>query len=299
MFGLHCSKKSKVGVEHKTILDSIKHAQLDLKINAVQIFTHGPANAKRTSMNYKEIREYCKENNIKLYVHGSYLSVGLWNIEKHARIIKHIIDMLICCIKLNSRGLVIHLPKKNVGVIVACFALLEKSILEHKYAEHLVKCRILLEAPAMGPSDETYETSQKLNKLVKALAKSTLKWGLCIDTAHMWSGGVDFGPAETWNKWLDELTDESRQKIKLFHLNGALEKNFGRGKDGHIIPLCKDDAIWKDYHPQGQKKNIIDSGFYSIVRFASENNIPIISEINIGDYGDVKLLMNTIIGILE
>lgn len=52
---------------------------------------------------------------------------------------------------------------------------------------------------------------------------------------------------ENWNAFYKKMSGDLIDKIKLFHLNGAEAANFGRGKDGHIIPLSSSDAIWSKY----------------------------------------------------
>jgi endonuclease IV len=323
MIGIHNSKSSHIlDANYKTMEESIKYETDLLSLNASQIFTHGPRNRRRNKMNYDKIKQVCTDNNIKLYVHGSYLTVGLWSINKEPEKIsinvKHIIDSLMSCLKLNARGLVIHLPKKEVNDIKECFDILENHILNHNQSKLLLKCRILLEAPAMAPDDnKTYETPKKINKLCNILSKSKLKWGLCIDTAHLWSGGIDFSKRHSWDLWISELTDNATKRIKLIHLNGALKKNFGRGKDVHIIPFSEEDAIWSSYiSPEfkmfinNQKKNddksidlssklskseidhIKTSSLYDILQYSKCNNIDIICEININNFVDAKFLID-------
>ena len=68
-----------------------------LNLNTVQIFTHGPRNRNKNKMDYENVVNICEESKLDLYTHGSYVSVGLWNIikkpEDKEKNINHIVDM--------------------------------------------------------------------------------------------------------------------------------------------------------------------------------------------------------------
>lgn len=324
MIGIHNAKKSKiVNKTFKTIEESIEYETKLLNLTCSQIFTHGPRSRSKNKINYKNIKKYCMSNNIKLYVHGSYLTIGLWSIiEKKNKLdinVNHIIDSLLSCIKLNSRGLVIHLPKKEPSVVRDCLKILESKILEHKFANILLKCRILLEMPAMkSDNKKTYESPEKLNKLCNILDSglSKLKWGYCIDTSHLWSAGIDLSKNNSWLLWQNNLLPETLKKIKLIHLNGSLEKYFNKGKDTHIIPFSPNDAIWNNYisnelliyinkcksgeelkHSdisQDELELLKSSSLYNILQLSKKNKIPIICEINRGTTHDVELYIKLI-----
>jgi len=320
MFGVHNKKKSDIinGKTYKTIEDAIEYESNTFNFNTSQIFTHGPRFRRKNKIDYKKVKKVCSENDIKLFVHGSYPTIGLWSIldypEKLETNINHIIDSMLSCIKLNASGLVIHLSKKPLIVIKDCFKILEDHILEHKESKQLLKCQILLESPAMAPTKHTFETPEKLNNLCYDIKNSKLKWGLCIDTAHLWCGGIELNNNLAWNEWLNSLTKFTKNKIKLYHLNGALKSSFKTGKDTHIIPFSNEDAIWNRFlskevksllseqHPlnieaivnnitKKEINKIKNSSFYNIITQSKKHNIPIIFEINRGTDIDVKFCM--------
>jgi hypothetical protein len=215
--------------------------------------------------------------------------------------------------ELNASGLVIHLPKKGVAVIVAAMRRLDEAL---KATPHNV--RILLEMPASKPDDNTYETPAKLNRLCRAIIDSNvaLDWGLCIDTAHQWSCGVNMAAPDAWSKWTAALDVDVLERIKLIHLNGAMAVNFGKGKDVHITACSAADAIWghiMDYGDAGDDKNgdddddggcdlheafdndiadrLASSSLGSIMRYCKTLNVDIIAEINRGTILETKLAM--------
>jgi endonuclease IV len=282
-FGIHVSKTSKI--DGKTSISMTKALELEMKrfnLNSAQIFTHGPRNASPNKMDCSSVRSLIKDMDASLYVHGSYLSVGLWNVlDKGKKLtLNHVLDIMHSACMIDALGVVIHLSKKPVETIKKCMDLVQQGLEDIKVEYSCNIPMLLLESPAMKPGKWTYESPEKLNNLCDALKENT-DWGLCIDTAHLWSGGVDLSKPDSWDKWVGELTDLARSKIKLIHLNGALESTFGTGKDIHIIPFSEEDAIWGK-----SKKSVNNSSFKSIIDFCIANDIDVISEINRGDKKD-------------
>lgn len=92
--------------------------------------------------------------------------------------------------------------------------------------------RILLEVTA-GAGGQLGRTPAELARLVPAgLGRH---FGVCLDTAHLWGGGVDLlGPG--WRAVLDELRGEwGRGSLRLIHANDtAVER--GSHRDRHAPP---------------------------------------------------------------
>ena len=85
MIGIHTSKVShilqKPYKNRKTMFDAIKTDHEELKLGACQIFVQGPRNSRMSKIDYKKINDYCNINKINLYVHTSYLSVGIFSVN--------------------------------------------------------------------------------------------------------------------------------------------------------------------------------------------------------------------------
>lgn len=279
--GVHVSKKSKVIKENrKTMLESIKNDTDALKLKCCQIYTHGPRNSRKNKMDYNAIKKYNKVNNINLYVHSSYITTGLWNINnknkndsKSKMIIKLITEQLDACDKLNSLGLVIHLPKKQPSIITEAFSIIIPFIKKYKTP-------IMLEMTAVKPDPEkTYETPEKINNLIDEMnnVNPTYKnYSVCIDTAHLWGAGVKINEKKVINKWFKLLKYEC---IGLIHLNAGKLETFNTGKDKHQVLFSEDDDIWKV--PSSASLDIIS-------KYAKKLNIDVICEINRGSYDDIK-----------
>jgi len=285
MFGIHVSKSSKIGdgAAHKTILAAIQDAHAKLRINAVAIYTHGPRRTTASAMPYATIAEYCAANGIYLCVHSSYLSVGVW--RNPASKLEHIADQIIATRALGGAGLVLHLPKASVGVIVDGMREIAERMSTIDDAPMLI-----LEMPASRPDESTYETPTKLAALVSALdaADLPIRWGMCIDTAHQWSCGVPLTTKNHWDSWIDQCGEAVRRRIALIHLNGAELANFGRGKDVHMIATSAADAIWHTDR----------SGLEALCAWAKKGGVPLICEINVGEYRDSLALLDRLRSLL-
>ena len=323
--GLHIKKDSTViGKKHKTMLDAIKNESKLLNMTAISLFVIGPMNSKKNVLNYENIDEFCIDKNINIWPHGSYTSVGIWNVDnenketaKSLAAVDLIKEHLLVGKQLNARGVVVHLSRHPIQHVLTSMEIMSKSLKKHsdKLSNFTIEC------PASKPDKLlTYETAERLNTLVDSIEsnkKITMEWNICVDSAHQYAGAVDFG--KDWVEWESELSLEVKNRIKLFHLNGASAKNFGTGKDGHIIPMSKEDAIWghlisdkyREYldtldksqlkkvnlyekMPEADKKVLKKSTIYAIVKWAKAHDADIILEINRGDYVGVQLAMDVI-----
>lgn len=288
--GIHVAKISHVLLapqkKRKTMLSAIGVDCSSLGINTCQIFVQGPRNSRMSKMNYVAIKKYCDAHNITLFVHSSYISVGIFSVnvtnadtEKSQRAIKNIKNQLVACDALGAHGLVIHISKRTPDEL--CDSLRVLIPVAKKY-----KTPIILEQPAKKPDGEkTYETIAKINSFNDKMKKEFPKyknWGWCIDTCHLWSAGIPVNNATFMKKWISSLNKP--ESIKLFHINGGLAKYFKTGKDTHIIPYAPEDAIW------GKKKSSMDV----IIKFAQKNNIPCILEINRGKFKEATNALSKI-----
>jgi endonuclease IV len=248
MIGMHIGKTSKLtNKTFKTMLEVIEADNEVLGMSAISLFMHGPQNTRKNKMAYDSIKEYCEKNNIVIFPHGSYVSVGVWNVntdniddEKSIKFIQHIQDSLTSGHEIGAKGVVVHVPRHPIETVVNVMEILSKN-------ENFIEARannklatMTLEMPASRPNPTlTYETPKKLNAFCKALNDNkhiNIDWNICLDTCHLYAGAVDFSEPDSWDNYEKNLTALVISKIKLIHLNGAKLKNLGTGKDGHMIP---------------------------------------------------------------
>lgn len=296
--GVHNAKVSHVltgkNKTRKTMLDAIHKDCSELELDAGQIFVSGPQSTKMNPMDYDEIKAYCDDKKINLYVHSNYMSVGIFNVNndnketpKALSAIKNIVHQMEACDKLGSKGCVIHLSKKTPVQIVETLQILYKIIKNFKTP-------LLLEQPAKKPDGElTYETAEKINNLSRLIMDTIpqLNWGWCLDTMHLYSGGIELDDYKIAKTWFNELKYPTY--IKLFHLNGGNIKQFNTGKDIHIIPFAYDDdifsnAVYNDGVRDFNIKQIKKESIWVIASFTKKYNIDLIMEINRGNFSDIK-----------
>jgi deoxyribonuclease-4 len=139
---------------------------------------------------------------------------------------------------------------------------------------------IYLETPAITPMFANYDNGIKISKLFSiiekesALLKKPHPFGLCIDTAHIWTSGNDISTYDGAKRWFTELMDMPyipHDKI-IIHLNDS-ERDLGHGPDRHAS--LTEGKIWNSYKTRAELR---ESGLCFILEFAHSNNIPIILE---------------------
>lgn len=266
--GFHVKKTSTMEPvkRFKTYTDAIKFYYEQNNINTFQIYTHVPYGGKKMKINEKELKDYITKNNIRLYSHSSHTSISFFK-DKGLYILKSELET---AKSIGAKGVVIHIAKYSPDHIVKMFKKYEKQLSSYGIP-------ILVENSAYSNNKNKsttgtylYNSAENINELYSKLAKSFKKSYIsgCIDTAHLFSAGVD---PNTWEKINLSI-------IKLIHLNGS-QKKFGVGSDKHSIPFDENDNIDKKY----------------IINFAKYcRNIDMVVEPNRGKFSDLLLAINKI-----
>ncbi len=278
ILGVHVGRTMKLPdnkTASKDISDAILKTVEELNINAVQIFTHGPRNIIPNKIDYPAL--VAATSDIDLTVHSTYNSTKVWSIQPDTVDSKSSQDTLtafksqmLSCKKANAWGLVLHVTKQYPDIVNNTMQIL-KPIAKKSGV------KIILEMVACySAADQTYETPEKITNLTTLIGPNEPWWGWCIDTAHLWSLGIDVRSYESMKKWFDSLI--YKKKIVQFHLNGSCQK-FNGGKDGHEIAFSDADVIWKGVDPK-------KSGVRALVEFAMDHSCPIICEIDYEKTGD-------------
>ncbi len=272
-FGLHIGKDVKLDVlkmnkDHSLHSNILDYYNMGI-INCCQIFTHGPYTYAANDIDIEELRKVSKV--VPIYVHASYVSVGVWNLLKNDNTkgkiaLKHIEKQLIVCNKIKAKGFVLHISKVYPEIVSE----IVKYYLKPLFIKYNIK--LLLEMISSKMDDSTYETPEKIDNLTHLIGKGQY-YGYCIDTSHIWAANVDVRTFDSMQKWLNECVN--KKKIYLIHLNGSKTQK-GSGKDIHAIPMSGDDVIWN-------KTPFNDSGLKCIIEYCKKKKVPIISEIHFKD----------------
>jgi len=266
MFGPHVQRDFASG-PRPSLYKHIKVAQeqaseCGFPMKAFQIFIGGPRKRELTIRN-DEIESFVKNTKeLFVVVHGAFPDFP-WH--GHDKAIQFIRKELKVCKKIKAKGLVIHLPA-----------------LPHKYVLQNIKAllvpgskvKIYLETPAVRPDKSYYHTPKLLAALFNQIKKidPNGQIGLCIDTAHLWSCGINLTKRSSAQNWLDEFIalDIVSKDNLIFHLNDS-DYELGNGNDKHAA--LTQGNIWKEYSQMPEK-----SGLAAFLEFAILHNIPSILE---------------------
>jgi len=330
--GFHTSKDGHTGLIEPLRLDH-KALSKYFACTAAQIFTQVPQTTVFVKMESPaDIIKFLKDNNMKITIHTPYAMNNFWkathpngspDVTKLQESLGNAQEFLIDKSAPQLAGLVVHLPKAG-PVQVA----------------HVLKARnfndvcILLENHAYKPDEGSYELPSKLNKLTELLIKADIpNWGYCIDTAHLFvqisradrDAGYKIETRKGMERWLSDLSSETRSRIKAWHLNGSMNPASSYD-DKHAIPMfglnhllepipnptgkakaaelekgyCK-DYMWGDLLMRAEIKKegldsnladqleaLTDSSLIPVLKHAISTGVPVILEINRGNDADVE-----------
>ncbi len=231
IIGFHLHKKDSFIKSYEDIYD----------VSILQIFVTGPMNSKQI-ISDEEI-EYLANVPEDIIIHGSYLDVIGGKRSKFTEI--QVKKELEIAERLNAIGLIVHIPKAPIDIV-------------KEFVRKFDDYKIYLEI-------SRFKEQPDLKELFKDISA-----GLCIDTAHLWSAGVDISSYEAAMEYIDNLP----YVPMILHLNDQ-KWNFGSQSDQHVKLLH--GTIWSDYNANGFK-NIVNSGLFAFIKYFQEHDYPIIFE---------------------
>lgn len=229
-------------------------ASVGFRIETAQIFAGDVLNEEA-----RELKQYLKDHRLRAFMHGAFTDLP-WSGKNG--IIHSIRDRMVLCAEAGIEGIVIHLGRGPDDVVAQAGRLLNAA----------VKTQIFLEIPSgrAHPFSAPGQLNRLFARIVKAHDPKFVNFGLCVDTAHLWAGGLDISRYDAAKAWLDEIKIPPDRL--LFHLNDNYE-DLGGGKDTHA-PLFH-GKIWKRMsHKPGK------SGLAAFIERAEERRIPCIFERN-------------------
>lgn len=282
--GIHVRKNNKkIHIRINEEVDRIN--KFNLTANTFQIFVTGPRSFNETLSNEekREIKKIINNKKINVIAHADYFSVP-W--KGKIQIVKHVQKQLRICEEIGALGLVVHFSKCPSGDIVNII----KKILE-PWDSKLNKQPVLyLEINSAKKSDLTFESAFKLKQIFDKIYEydqTCNRVGLCVDTAHLFSAGVDISSKDDAIKWIESIsgnifTDKNISKKQLpkikkiiLHLNDNIHE-MGSGRDTHMALTYGN--IWKDYNFNDGSLKMSDSGLLPFIKWADLFNYPIILE---------------------
>jgi endonuclease IV len=241
----------------------------DFAVCVVSLFVGGPKGRKLIldEAQAAELRAYLASAQLRAIAHGSY-SDAPWNGDPDAA--RFILDEARVCAEAGIEGLVIHLSSVPPEQVL-------------RYLGRLLGpggdgVRIYLETPAVVARNAHYETPEKLAALfrgIRTIDPELRRFGLCVDTAHLWVSGVDlasYAAADDWFRRLEAVADAIPHAAVALHLNDSVRAR-GVGPDAHA-PLAA-GKIWSAYAAR-----LGESGLAAVVDYARRHGTPAILERN-------------------
>lgn len=269
-----------------TIVDHVRAAraaaaEAGFDARAFQIFVANPRSLSITLRDDEadELQAYLSETRIVAIAHGTYMDFP-WGGNAYAA--KFIRGELALCARAGISGLVVHLGKAPAETVL-------------KYIPRLISVEqtvaVFLEVPHVKPENSHYETPEKLAALFREIRARfdplLCRFGLCIDTAHLWSCGVDlrsYEDAEEWIRGLEAVADVIPPDRVIIHLNDSLDER-GSGVDRHA-PLLE-GKLWGDFRARPRQ-----SGLAAFVDYAVRNDTTVILERSAPDKKPPEALLN-------
>lgn len=276
MFGCHVSRSAARRAERPPISSAIAEAAATaaahgIRLRAAAIFVAGPRDhhVHLRPDEADELRSYSAEAGIRVVAHSAYVTSPIWKGGLEAGSTAR--AERAACQRAGIRDLVVHLPAEPADVVLKWLAAIA-------YTPDTPDVRIALETPAVT-SNAHYNTPDKLRRLFVGIREridpALEHVSLCVDTAHLWTSGVNLATREDADAWLAGLERHAGvipPDSVLFHLNGS-ERPRGRGPDTHA-PLAGDaDLMWGPY-----RADLRGSGLAAFVDYAVRHDVPTILE---------------------
>lgn len=281
----------------KKLLEEIKEVK-ENNGKVVQVFlrdmttTSKKARKEVSEKDQEDIKRYVSKNELKVFVHGSYL-LSFCRVPPGLLRIKWAYDILAEDMELasnmNFEGVVIHMCSRNaVDEKWKSFSLseeeTEKRMIDHiKYffSKYKFKTKLLLE----NSSSEGNKIGGDLKsfgnvyKPLKKLYKNRI--GICLDTCHAFVSGYPINTISGMKNFFNDFKKYvgNYSDIALIHLNDA-EAPLGSKKDRHI-------GIGKGYIFKSKEG---EEALKYLIAFASENSIPMCLETHANYKEEIELI---------
>lgn len=260
----------------------------------VQIYVKSPHATTDVHLQYDSIVQQSANGQVRVYVHANYLTHMCATGASKGVAKKMILEQLNICNKYRFHGLIIHLENKSgdENVEAAIRVLQLRSLMSG------FKCVVIFEILGLVKIDRlepgksvSFDTPEKLRYFIDGVAAAGFTshdFGVCIDTAHLWTMSFNCSSSAAIHDWLHRLGDASW--VKLFHLNDNesplggrdLHDRIGFGKiwpmhfgdryvHGQPIPysrLQRQPRVTADHEP----------GFIEVLRYAKHHHIDVMLE---------------------
>jgi endonuclease IV len=289
--GIHISKDKKYETKNNT--GTIEYIlQKYPKMGCFQIYSHGPRNRRPVNIDASRVRRIVSEYKRNCYIHSTYPTTWKTTDEN----INHILHQFITAHVMSAKGVVIHLPKDTCENVVNKIPILFSNVVEYLEDKKDFP-KILLEVRSIRPSNESFESPEKLINLIEAIKlnpdisrlgiNNSDYIGLVIDTAHIYAGLQNITSYREGRNYVKKLKNY-KDWFPLLHLNGNGYDAKIRAGDRHECPMSSEDKIW------GGVDDYLESGARAFIEWHLKNKADIILELKRPDPTWMKFMNNII-----
>ncbi|QJX72665.1 putative endonuclease 4 [Faustovirus] len=274
MYGYHVGKGKAMGESLQTAVVTTRKNGFNMQ--SAQIFVSGPQSYRQLLDEEAQIktRATIESLGIQVIVHGAYVDhpwrkniAGIDNIRRELRV----------CERIGANGLVVHLGSgaaidENLEFVLMRIAdgmAAQNANPADRVMVETNKPVLYFEINSAKPTAETFETPAKLTVLFQRIAAVNarltvpIKYGVCVDTCHLFACGYDDTTYEKMRAYLDAV--DALRIPAIIHFNDA-DNKLGDGRDRHEA-ICKGN-IWRDYHPRTGTKPFKESGAWATIEWS-------------------------------
>lgn len=186
---------------------------------------------------YEKFKNKNKSRNNKIVVHASYTINIAQNWDEYSWSARQLIEEINTAEKIDAFGIVVHLGKKLTLTIEEAINNMYTFLLYIESQIRNTKIKILIETSTGQGSEMCYKI-EDLAQFYRKLShhkdiKIRERFGICLDTCHIFSAGYDISNKERISIFLDMMDEMiGLTHIKLVHLNDS-KNELGAKLDRH------------------------------------------------------------------
>lgn len=230
-YGFHIDSTPKTLInnilEYKTLINT--------KNPVIQLFVN--IDKKHTAI-YKEFSLELKKNNINVIVHASYTINIAQKWDEYSWWINQLILEINLANKIGAKFIVLHLGKSlDLDINVALNNMYSSLLYISNKLTDDINVKILLETSSGQGSEmciKLEDLSRFINKLLNHKNKKiSERFGICVDTCHIYSAGYDISSKKNVVKYIKDFDKYIGLKnLKVLHLNNS-KTELNSNKDRH------------------------------------------------------------------
>lgn len=193
---------------------------------------------KKYTDTYKEFSLELKKNNISVIVHASYTINVAQKWDEYSWWLNQLILEINLANKIGAKFIVLHLGKSlDLDINVALNNMYSSLLYIANKLDQDINIKILLETSSGQGSEmciKLEDLSRFINKLLYHKNKKiSERFGICVDTCHIYSAGYDISSKKNVLKYIKDFDKYiGLTNLKVLHLNNS-KTELNSNKDRH------------------------------------------------------------------